>query len=234
MQPLATTLAGSASGADAVRIARDARQAARAEGRVVTAADLLAVAMPPDERPETVRRRVAIHEAGHAIALMSQGIVPTCLSIADAHGGRVEHRREGGEGLLEDFSAQLVVQLAGRAAEHVILGSPSCGAGGLDVSDLGRATALLARIEGNLGLGSQLSMSDEVDGAVIEARLQRSYAEAMLLAIQRRNEILALAEIALTDRIIGEDGLRRFCEKRKRLHPTEQAARGRAWMRPEI
>ena len=64
VQPVAMMLAGSASGADAVRIARDARQAARAAGRAVIADDLLSVAIPPDDRPELVRRRVAIHEAG--------------------------------------------------------------------------------------------------------------------------------------------------------------------------
>ena len=217
VQAVATVLAGSASGADAVRIARDARQAARADKRAVTADDLLAVAMPPDDRPEAVRRRIAVHECGHAVALMSQGIVPTVLSIVDAHGGRVEHRREVGEGLLEDFSAQLVVQLAGRAAEEVLLGSPSCGAGGFDVSDLGRATALLARIEGRLGLGSRLAMSDNVDAVTIETRLRRAYAEAMLLAMQHRREIMSLAEIALRERIIGEAALRRFWAGRRQM-----------------
>ena len=137
---------------------------------------------------------------------MSQGIIPTVLSIAEARGGSVEHRRDDGEGLLEDFSARLVVQFAGRAAEDVILGSPSCGAGGLDVSDLGRATSMLARIEGRRGLGSRLSMSDEVDGAVIEARLRRAYPEATLLVMRHRQEIISLAKLALRDRIIGEVG----------------------------
>ncbi|MEX6509050.1 AAA family ATPase [Jiella sp. M17.18] len=227
VQPVAMMLAGSASGADAVRISRDARQAARIAGRAVTAADLLAVAMPPDGRPEAVRRRVAIHEAGHAVALMSLGIIPTVLSIAETFGGRVHHQREANEGLLDDFSAQLVVHLAGRAAEEVILGTPSCGAGGLDVSDLGRATTLLAQIEGSFGLGSRLSMSSEVDGAVIEARLRRAYAEAMLLMLRHAPAVRALADTALRERIIGQSGLSRFWAKHRPPDRAKQAASSR-------
>lgn len=211
IQPAAVTLSGSTSGADAARIARDIRQVARSAGRDVVAADLLSVAIPPDDRPVEIRRRIAVHEAGHAIALLVQGIVPDCLSIVHGKGGgRVTHEQDRVEGRLADFHGWLTVMLAGRAAEDVILGAPSAGAGGLPISDLGRATTLLSHIEGRLGLGSQLSMSDHVNAAVIEARLQRSYAEASLLMVRHAPAVKALAEVALAERVLGRARLQAF------------------------
>ena len=210
VQPAAVTLAGSTSGADAARIARDVRQVARSAGRHVMAADLLSVAIPPDDRPEEIRRRIAVHEAGHAVALLAQGVVPSSLSIVDGGGGRVTHEQDRVEGRLADFHRWLMVMLAGRAAEEIILGAPSAGAGGHEVSDLGRATTLLSHIEGRLGLGTQLSMADQVDGAVVEARLRRAYAEASLLIIRHAPAVKALSEVALEERVLGRARLQAF------------------------
>ncbi|MDV3166761.1 MAG: AAA family ATPase, partial ['Waltheria sp.' little leaf phytoplasma] len=82
--PAATALAGSTSGADVARIAREARRGARRERRAVTAQDLLDVAMPPDLRPAHLRRLIAVHEAGHAVVGILLGHVPQCLSTVRA------------------------------------------------------------------------------------------------------------------------------------------------------
>ncbi|MEX6508643.1 AAA family ATPase [Jiella sp. M17.18] len=175
VQPVATFLAGTASGADAARIARDARHAARAASRDVSAADLMAAAVPPDTRPEAVRRRIAVHEAGHATAVLRQGRVPNSLSIACAGGGRVVHEREQTELVLSELRAQLAVHLAGRAAEEIVLGAVSAGAGGVDASDLGQATKLVALLEGRLGLGARISVAETVDQELVERRLRVAY-----------------------------------------------------------
>lgn len=214
VQPVATFLAGIASGADAARIARDARSVARTAGREIAAGDLLAVAIPPDTRPQDLRRRIAVHEAGHAVMLLSQGIVPACLSIVDASGGKVAYERSDGEGLPENLYQRLLVHLAGRAADDIVFGSVSLGAGGPDASDLGKATRLLATIEARLGLGSRLSVTETVDEALIEARLRTAYADAVMRLLEHRKAILDLAAIALRDRIVGKAALRDFWASR--------------------
>jgi cell division protease FtsH len=79
------------TGADVERWVRDARRKARVASRVLTHQDLLdAVRDGEPEWPADVRRRVAHHEAGHAIALLALGIAePKALSI-DAGGGLAE------------------------------------------------------------------------------------------------------------------------------------------------
>lgn len=77
----ATVLAGSASGADVARIAREARRVARRQKRDLVAGDLLSIAMPEDTRPPEVQRLTAVHEAGHAVAAMSLGRMPEALSV---------------------------------------------------------------------------------------------------------------------------------------------------------
>lgn len=218
IQAIAVTLAGSASGADAARIARDARQRARTEGRAVTGADLLAVALPADDRPQIIRRRIAVHEAGHAVAILSRGSVPTSLSVAAASGGRVTYDRHQTELILPDFSTQLSIQLAGRAAEEVVLGSVSAGAGGPAQSDLGKATGLAEMIEGRLGLGSRIGVVESVDEAAVERRLRMAYADALLAAMRHRHAIEALADLALEKRVLGKAALAEFWHS---LKPTE-------------
>ena len=131
---VATLFAGSLSGADVVRIARDARRKARTEGRPIRSDDLAAVCVPEDHRSPALRRRIAIHEAGHAVARMHFGTVPQSLSLvgSDGAGGSVRTAIQSGlvEGLRSDVDAMVVPLLAGRAAEEVILGAPSAGAGG--------------------------------------------------------------------------------------------------------
>ncbi len=180
VQPVAAFLAGSTSGADAARLAREARQRARAASRTVSGADLLAVAVPVDTRPLSLRRRIAVHEAGHAVSLLRAGITPNNMSIVDQRGGMVTYQINDEAGLAEEIDRRLRVHLSGRAAEEVILGSVSSGAGGLDQSDLGKASSLVTTAEMRLGMGTRLSMSSTVDESLIEARIQIAYADALL------------------------------------------------------
>jgi ATP-dependent Zn protease len=55
---------------------------------------------------------------------------------------------------LPEMEREMAVLLAGRAAELLVLGEASCGAGGPFDSDLGKATRLATRIETRFGLGA--------------------------------------------------------------------------------
>lgn len=226
IQPAAVTLAGSASGADAARIARDVRQRARCEGRTATGADLLAVALPTEDRPELVQRRIAVHEAGHAVAILSRGSVPNSLSIVTATGGSVSHDRLETELLLPDFNARLAILLAGRAAEEVVLGAISAGAGGAQTSDLGSATGLASLMEGRLGLGSRIGVTETIDERAVERRLRMAYAEALLAAMRHRRAIEALAELALEKRVLGKAAISAFWQDHANRIPENRLQNG--------
>ena len=212
--PIATSLAGTISGADVARIAREARREARRRHGEVTGDDLLGIALPADDRTPEMRRLVAVHEAGHAVAMMIAGKIPVSLSIVrngQMHGG-VRGDTSLGMGRIRDIEAEIVSTLAGRAAEEVILGTASGGSGGSEASDLGRATSLLAQADGGLGLGTRLSVG-KVAGEVVEARIRRLYAEAVLLVVRHRRQVIALAELALEKRVLGQKALAAFARE---------------------
>ncbi|WP_244495384.1 MULTISPECIES: ATP-binding protein [Aurantimonas] len=221
---VATLFAGTLSGADVVRIARDARRWARLAGRPLQTEDLIAVAVPGDERAPAVRRRIAIHEAGHAVARMNFGQVPTSLSLVETEhsGGAVvfDVDEASFEGLPGDVVKEAVCMLAGRAAEEVILGSPSAGAGGSASSDLAQVTRIVANAETSLGFGGTLVHGAQIDGAAVHRRLARLYAETIVLVRRHRAAIEALAHLALKRRVLGRAALAEF-------------ARGHGFMDPD-
>ena len=200
------------TGADVERFVRDARRQARLANRQLELADLLAAVRSGEpEWPADVRRRVAYHEAGHAIALLALGIgEPKALSIGGT-GGFAEsdlgEMRAITRSHLEKF---LVVLLAGRAAEQLAFGEATAGAGGSDESDLGRATALATRLETDYGLGTfglvcipggssgrDLLLLDSLRSAVA-GTIDRAYAAAQELLTSNRHALEALA-VALFD-----------------------------------
>ena len=114
---------------------REARSKVRREGRSLRLADL--ETMLAGQRPKVsaeLRRRTAIHEAGHAVVRHVLGIGRvTCVTIATtgSSGGYVEAEEDVVDVETEErLMGRLAIWLAGRAAEQVILGSVSAGAGG--------------------------------------------------------------------------------------------------------
>ena len=212
IQPVAEVLSGSTSGADAARLAREARQIARTQKREVATADLVSVSIPTDTRSDALRRRIAVHEAGHAVTLLRLGITPDSLSIVGADGGHVSYKLQDDGVLAEDVDRRLQIHLSGRAAEEVLLGAVSGGAGGMDTSDLGQATALVKNAEARLGLGlgGRISMSQTIDDDLVEGRLRNAYAKALVAAIGDRRLIERLAELALRQGVVGRRALEDF------------------------
>jgi cell division protease FtsH len=106
-------------------------------------------ALLPEEK-----RIVAVHEAGHALvaALMPHAdpvakvtILPAGLSLGATHQLPVDERRLLTESHLTDA---LAVRMAGRAAEHLVLGEGSTGA----AADVTSATELATRMVSEYGL----------------------------------------------------------------------------------
>jgi cell division protease FtsH len=196
------------TGADVERWVRVARRLARTAGRPLAMQDLLgAVNGGKPEWPAEVRRRIAYHEAGHAIVQVAIGIAkPTALSIGGA-GGLAESDageiREETRAHLENF---LVALLGGRAAEQLVFSDVTAGAGGGgESSDLSRATRLATRIETEFGFGSigLVSLHGELSGRdlmvferlrdAVRLTIDRTYATALEVLSQNRAALDALA-----------------------------------------
>ena len=144
------------SGAAIEQLVREGRQSARRRGRPIERGDLVAVlesrvaALSLDQQ-----WRVAIHEAGHGVAAHR---VFSCKSLAlslvptDNSWGRIIASVSTRPLTRAEIEKRLWVLLAGRAAEEVIFGEPSGGAGGDATSDLAQASELALSAVMILGL----------------------------------------------------------------------------------
>lgn len=139
--------------ADIAGSIRIARAAARANSVTLTIGHILA-ALPREAVPDSpLARRVAIHEAGHAVIAHILGIGEIKeLSLKD-QGGEILIFRAAWEGTVQAFDDQIAYCLAGRAAEILMLGDASGGAGGNENSDLALATSFALQVERTMGLG---------------------------------------------------------------------------------
>ncbi|WP_322892966.1 MULTISPECIES: AAA family ATPase [unclassified Yoonia] len=143
------------SGADVAAVVRAARARARAERRSLSHKDLngalASIRAPMSAR---LRRRIAVHEAGHAVVAVACGLgVPTMVAITDG-GGVMEQTWDALEGDEDGLMHHITCLLAGRAAEQLLLGGISAGAGGPNDSDLAQATQIAAALEVSYGLGA--------------------------------------------------------------------------------
>jgi ATP-dependent Zn protease len=157
---LALPLLG-ATGADVARLVRDARRHARIAQRPLGLADLhAALGMSADPRTSAYRRLLAVHEAGHTVVgvINAPGSLIAVTLRATGPRAAATHWQPESERALTRAEIDALLQrlLAGRAAEAILLGSVSAGAGGAAESDLARATQLAAAAVGALGLGDSL------------------------------------------------------------------------------
>ncbi len=121
------------------------------------------------EQDEDMLRRVAIHEAGHAIVayLDSDGVnVPEYISVLPGHhfrGISVDSYGYVGEiyekHTYEDLRHKIRVLLAGRAAESLILGRKKVGASGSN-SDLINASSIALELMGACGFSHDIDFVD--------------------------------------------------------------------------
>jgi SpoVK/Ycf46/Vps4 family AAA+-type ATPase len=128
LRPIARQAAG-LSAADIAALVRQARAMARTARRTVDGMDLQRAL--DGLRPQGCaahRERIAIHEAGHALAHHLLGITrPTAMRLT-LGGGMVEVETLVEPQTLAQFEARLQTLLAGRAAERMLLDDVSAGA----------------------------------------------------------------------------------------------------------
>lgn len=200
-------IASGRSHAELARAVRDARNTARKAGRGLVVEDLKTVLATGKAMADEVRKRVAIHEAGHAVArYVLTGQLPDRMMITP-DGGHVTTLRESDALLIEDYRKEIAILLAGRAAEMVFLGQPSAGSGGNATYDLAQATAIATAIETSLGLGdsgllwlgppeeaSHLIRHDSDLGNHVTAHLNDAEARARGLIERERGKVMALAK----------------------------------------
>lgn len=104
---------------------------------------------------EKVLWRIAVHEAGHAVAGAALGLGMIQSISITTNGGEIQRRNMPNESLLSDIEAEITYSLAGRAAEWLVLGEISAGSGGQNMSDLALATRWAIQLETTLGLGHE-------------------------------------------------------------------------------
>ena len=205
---LAITCIGQSAAAIDAAI-RAARSEARHTGQALTPELIRRQLGIADSTDSQVRdgldRRIALHECGHALvaAALDRG-QPTRILITP-EGGEI-HRGDATHGAcLADHLAELTVLMAGRAAEGLILGEISSGAGGSDGSDLARATSLALEIETQSGLGVMGPVWSDTPAAIalrepaIHQRIRQRLEEA-----ERAASVILTAHRALLQRMASD------------------------------
>ena len=204
------------SGADCERYVRGARARARQAGRPLAPSDLMEEIGGHDTRSDAGRQRIAVHEAGHAIAAIE--LLPGTLqaiTIRSAGNSLGATLTSGSDGVLlaDDIHRRLAMLLAGRAAEQEIFGVPSTVSGGGDDSDLAMATRYAAMASASFGLGAdddllwsgcpepadvQTLLARDTDLTTrVRASLDDAYEIASAIVRRRRTAILAIKDALL-------------------------------------
>ncbi|MTI42510.1 ATP-dependent Zn protease [Roseibium hamelinense] len=183
------------SGADIEKFVRDARRSARRERRDLEHDDLVSRLPNRIAFSQADLRRIAVHEAGHAIVHASVGdgeivrlrIEPElAMQGTKVEVGCLEIRKSALKGRTRrDYEAQLMVHLAGLAAEELVFGEIADGGGGSSGSDLAFATQIATEMEASLGFGDSLVQlipngSKQVREVLLTDRVLRQRVEATL------------------------------------------------------
>jgi cell division protease FtsH len=162
------------------------------------------------------RRRIACHEAGHAVVAASLGHDVHRISVLARNRMLGDTRIDEGDAEIVTRSAlfdRIVAVLAGTAAEELVLGQPSTGS----EDDLARATHLALDLLGRYGMGEavgRLRLPDpaangdspgwapapetwaRLDGE-LRRTVDRAFAEATALLSDRAGRLAALTDLLL-------------------------------------
>lgn len=220
-------LAVGRSGADCEKLVRGARKRARLRSGPMVVADLMAELVLSGVNAED-DRRVATHEAGHVVAAIELGgsfvLEAVTMQASNSMSGAMVGRWTDAFLSETQVRDRLVVFLAGRAAEKVLLGTASSGAGGGVASDLAQATRLALRASTSMGLDSDdgLLWRGEPDdhtvptmlecdprlAARIRLKLSGAHEQASELVRRRCGAVSALADALVEHRTLSGDEAR--------------------------
>lgn len=216
------------TGAEVERVVRDGKRRARQERRALTKDDLVAAILsgsPPLDAASL--RRIAVHEAAHAVASLRHGL-SKCIAVSIVQSGASAGRvtaPDAPEILTRDsIDRLLLVLLAGRAAEAVIIGDVSAGAGGAAQSDLGMATRLAHDAIASFGLspseslvwyggspGSAALAYQSPLAADIDAILKSAYDKALAFVTAERRTIERVATALINRRALIHSDIVALC-----------------------
>ncbi len=208
-------LAYGLTGADVEFFVRGAARRARKDGRKISQADLLAEVTRRPRRADTAQRltaedmrRVAVHEAGHALsALGGTDGAPelTFVSIIPRMDGSLGFTAsmppESGVMTRVAVLERMRTILAGRAAEEVVYGKDdiSLNCGGGPTSDLAVATRVATSVVCTSGFGSDgnlhwTSAPTPAQARQVDALLRNSYRNAVTFLRARRLVLVRIAD----------------------------------------
>lgn len=216
LRPLAEAAFGR-SGADVSLTVRGALRRARMSRRTVCQDDLLAELYNRPLQDDLTRplmgeglRRVALHEAGHAVLRLTCGgalgeiAYISVIPRPDGSLGFVSLRPNPDASALTraDYFALIDVTLGGRAAEEAFYGPDAvgAGAGGGENSDLAKAMDLALDMVCRLGLGKDLKLCwyptpRKGDERQAEALLAEAYSRAKSIIADNRDLVLRIADL---------------------------------------
>jgi cell division protease FtsH len=206
--------------ADVKAAVQEARSLARAAKRAMPTDHLvttIGTAHPPV--PTALRRRIAIHEAGHVVAAHVTGNARPLSAVLSGDTGHVEMLPLPHDGSTAVITATLVRHLAGRAAEAALLGEVSGGSGGSAASDLAQATRVALNEALSLGRADNLIWHPSTDDPAalfarhrglkdrIAHRLDGAYARARQIIRINCAAVEAIAAHLFVDGYLGESDL---------------------------
>ncbi|WP_196053688.1 AAA family ATPase [Paracoccus lichenicola] len=231
-EPDLLRLARSAVGLSAAEVdaaIRQTRADARVHGRALLPDDLRIVFAPTLDDGDAYR--VALHECGHALLCAALRLGPVHRIALGRKGGGMTHVDHiPGSASLSRLRDEIAQLLAGRAAETVVLGTVSSGAGGGRTSDLARATALATGIHIRFGLGTfgplwlgeadKALLSDPDTRGLIRGELGAAEARARTILVANREILEGMARALLAVREMDAEAVRPWLE-RVRHGPAE-------------
>ncbi|WP_421577612.1 AAA family ATPase [Shinella sp. M31] len=191
------------SGAELERLVRDAKRAARRQGKCFSALHIFDQLPVTEKLPEDYVRVIAVHEAGHALIGYEIGHEVSGITISK---WRISgERRVLGtvETTLPEVRVRtkttyldtIAIFLGGIAAEMEVFGNFADGASGSSEADLNRATDLATMVEGTTGMGHTLAV--EIPGPDEFARMRLYTPE-----LREQVHVLLESELARTRSII--------------------------------
>lgn len=228
---LVVEMTGGMAGAGLEQVVRQARRLARRHRRDMTVGDMLECLPPRIPVPEAARWRIAVHEAGHAVVGLTEGHG----RLVSVEVSRMRHPTPEGPRMRAqatwevdddamvvngraDYLRNICVTLGGIAAERIVFGEATDGAGGGEESDLATATRLAAAVEGSLGLGGSLTHLATLDHAHllaikdysvrkrVEETLQECLRRAEAIVSERKEDVLAVARaVHEREKLTGEE-----------------------------
>lgn len=201
------------SPADIALVVRDARRLARTTFRRAVSADDVRTVLETRRLRDGIGRRldhrIAVHEAGHAVAVLALGV--DTLDRVDLDAALTWTAPPQGW-TLADVEGRLTMQLAGMAAEEALLGEHSAGC----TLDLREACNLASSIHAAWGMGASGVLALPADMVLrerrtreaVEATLAAAHGRARALVETHRDAIARVAEALVERRYLDAEEVR--------------------------